>query len=412
MSIDPPNDPSDASAPSTPSDASASSTPAAAVAAAPSVVSAAAAAAASSGAFTTSSIASVVDVPPGFVRRLVSRQNFWSLAVLLLLVVYNLVTNPHFFSITIQDGHLYGSIIDILNRAAPLMIVAMGLTLVIATHGIDISVGAVVAISGAVAAAMIGGDGTEDVASNPMPLVIAGALAISLLVGMWNGVLVSLFGMQPIIATLILLGTGRGVAQLITDGQILTIYYSPYFVIGNGFLLGIPFSLFIVAVVATVIVLLTRKTALGLFIEAIGINPVASRLAGVRARTITFAVYAVCGLCAGIAGLIVSSNVKSADGNNAGLLVELDAILAVVLGGTALSGGRFFLLGSVLGALIIQTLTTTIYAAGVAPEVTLVVKGLVVFVVSILQSDKLKALVAAAPKRRTQAPSPTSRGAR
>ena len=343
-------------------------------------------------------------------RRLAGKQNFWSVATLVLLLAWNLIANPQFFAISVRDGHLYGSLIDILNRASPLMIIAMGLTLVVATHGIDISVGAVVAISGAVAAAMIGGElvlsggtGMEDVTRFPLPLVIAGALGVSLVCGMWNGALVSVFGMQPIIATLILLGTGRGVAQLITHGQIITIYYSPFYEIGNGFLLGIPLSLFIVAVVAAVMMLLTRRTALGLFIEAIGINPVASRLTGVRARTITFSVYAVCGLCAGIAGLIVSSNVKSADGNNAGLLFELDAILAVVLGGTSLAGGRFFLLGSIIGALIIQTLTTTIYAAGVAPEVTLVVKGLVVLVVSILQSDKIKALVgtAAAAKERS-----------
>lgn len=343
-------------------------------------------------------------------RRLAGKQNFWSIATLVLLLAWNLIANPQFFAISVRDGHLYGSLIDILNRASPLMIIAMGLTLVVATHGIDISVGAVVAISGAVAAAMIGGElvlsggtGMEDVTRFPLPLVIAGALGVSLVCGMWNGALVSVFGMQPIIATLILLGTGRGVAQLITHGQIITIYYSPFYEIGNGFLLGIPLSLFIVAVVAAVMMLLTRRTALGLFIEAIGINPVASRLTGVRARTITFSVYAVCGLCAGIAGLIVSSNVKSADGNNAGLLFELDAILAVVLGGTSLAGGRFFLLGSILGALIIQTLTTTIYAAGVAPEVTLVVKGLVVLVVSILQSDKIKALVGTVAPRR---PSP------
>jgi ribose/xylose/arabinose/galactoside ABC-type transport system permease subunit len=345
-------------------------------------------------------------------RRLTARESFWSLATLTLLLAYNLIASPGFFSVSVVDGHLYGSLVDILNRASPLMIIAMGLTLVIATHGIDISVGAVVAISGAVAAALIGGDlvmsggtGMEDVTQVSLPLVIAVALAVALVLGMWNGVLVSVFGMQPIIATLILLGTGRGVAQLITNGQIITIYYSPYYVIGNGFLLGVPFSLFIVAAVAAVLALLTRRTALGLFIEAIGINPVASRLTGVRARTITFAVYAVCGLCAGIAGLIVSSNVKSADGNNAGLLFELDAILAVVLGGTSLSGGKFFLFGSILGALIIQTLTTTIYAAGVAPEVTLVVKGVVVLVVSILQSEKVKALIGGrAPADRKAAP--------
>jgi simple sugar transport system permease protein len=210
--------------------------------------------------------------------------------------------------------------------------------------------------------------------------------------------------MQPIIATLILLVTGRGIAQLITGGQIITIYYSPYHVIGNGFLLGIPVSLFIVAGVSAVVWLLTRKTALGMFIEAIGVNPVASRLAGIRARTITFACYAVCGLCAGIAGLIVSSNVKSADGNNAGLLFELDAILAVVLGGTSLSGGKFTLAGSVVGALIIQTLTTTIYSAGVPPEVNLVVKALVVFLITILQSQKVRDLIAKQRTRRLVTP--------
>lgn len=333
-------------------------------------------------------------------RRLTARQGFWSIAALVLLLAYNLIADPQFFAISIHDGHLYGSLIDILNRGSQLMIIAMGLTLVIATRGIDISVGAVVAISGATAAALIGGQlvmsgGTtpEDVTRYPLILVIPCALAVGTLCGMWNGALVSWFGLQPIVATLILLSAGRGVAQLITDGQIITIYYSPYYVIGNGFLLGVPVPLFIVAAVAVVLMLATRRTALGLYIESIGINPTASRLAGIRARGITFACYAVCGLCAGIAGLIDSSNVKSADGNNAGLLIELDAILAVVFGGTSLAGGRFSLSGSLVGALIIQTLTTTIYAVGVAPEVTLVVKGLVVLAVSILQSDRIKSVL-------------------
>jgi ribose/xylose/arabinose/galactoside ABC-type transport system permease subunit len=329
------------------------------------------------------------------VRSLTRRRVFWPIVTLGLLLLFNLVSNPHFFSITIRDGHLYGSLIDILNRASPLMIIAIGLTLVIATHGIDISVGAVVAISGAVAASLIGGElilqgGMKDVTRFALPVVILGALGVSLLFGMWNGLLVSFVGMQPIVATLILLVAGRGVAQLITSGQIITIYYSPFYFVGNGWVLGLPFSLFLVAAALLALLLLARKTALGLFIEAIGANPLASRFAGVRARSITFWVYTVCGFCAGVAGLIVSSNVKSADGNNAGLLFELDAILAVVLGGTSLAGGRFTLTGSVIGALIIQTLTTTIYAVGVPPEVTLVVKALVVFLVSILQSDRVR----------------------
>jgi len=334
----------------------------------------------------------------GFARQLTGKRHFWSLAMLALLLAYNLVRDPHFFAISMYDGHLTGSLVDILVRGAPLLIISMGLTLVVATHGIDISVGAVVAISGAVAAALIGGQlsgetGMGEVTRFALPVVITGALGLALLLGIWNGTLVAYFGLQPIIATLILLGIGRGVAQLITDGQIITIYYSPYAFFGRGFLLGLPFSLFIVAAVAAVLTLLTRKTALGLFIEAIGDNPVASRLAGVRARTITVAVYAVCSLCAGIAGVIGSSNLMSADGNNAGLWIELDAILAVVLGGTPLSGGKFSLAGSVMGALIIQTLATTILSAHVAPEITLVVKGIVVFIVSILQSERIKMLL-------------------
>ena len=346
---------------------------------------------------------------PGRLRRLTRHRTFWPLVTLALLLLFNLVTNPQFFSITVRDGHLYGSLVDILNRAAPLMIIAIGLTLVIATHGIDISVGAVVAISGAVAASLIGGElvlqgGMQDVTRTALPLVILGALGVSLLAGMWNGLLVSYVGMQPIVATLILLVAGRGVAQLITSGQIITIYYSPYYFIGNGFLLGVPFSLYLVAAVLAAFLLLARRTALGLFVEAIGLNPVAARFAGVRARSLTFWVYAGGGLGAGIAGLIVSSNVKSADGNNAGLLFELDAILAVVLGGTSLAGGRFTLVGSVLGALVIQALTTTIYAAGVPPEVTLVVKAVVVFLVSILQSDRVQARLAAAGRPAEAAP--------
>ncbi|MEP7299061.1 MAG: ABC transporter permease, partial [Burkholderiales bacterium] len=295
------------------------------------------------------------------------------------------------------DGHLYGSVIDILNRAAPLALVALGMTLVIATRGIDISVGAVVAIAAAVAALMIGGelvvkDGVQTYTSRfPMSLAIVCALVAAAGCGLWNGLLVAKVGMQPIIATLILMVAGRGIAQLLTGGQIITVYYAPFFFLGNGFLLGLPFAVFIAAAVWGVLHLLMTRTALGLFIQAIGINPAAARLAGLHERLITVCVYTFCGLAAGVAGLVVSSNVKSADGNNAGMLMELDAILAVTLGGTLLTGGRFSLAGSVLGALIIQTLTSTIYSIGVPPEINMVVKAGVVFVVMLLQSAEFRA---------------------
>ena len=318
-----------------------------------------------------------------------SHRLVWPIVTLLLLLAVNTAFNASFLHLEWREGHLYGSLIDIVNRAAPLVLVSLGMTLVIATRGIDISVGAVVAIAAAVAAWMIGGSVASDVSRFPMWLAILAALGVALLCGLWNGLLVAKVGMQPIIATLILMVAGRGIAQLVTNGQIITIYYAPYFFIGSGYLLGLPFSVFIVAAVYAIVSLAMSRTALGLFIQAVGINPSAAHVAGVKARSITVWVYAFCGVCAGVAGLLISSNVKSADGNNAGQLLELDAILAVTLGGTSLLGGRFSLRGSMLGALIIQTLTTSIYALGIAPEVTLVVKAVVVFVVSISQSPRL-----------------------
>ena len=332
-------------------------------------------------------------------KRLLAHSLFWPLVTLSLILVVNASLNQGFWVLQWRDGHLYGSLIDILNRAAPLMLVALGMTLVIATRGIDISVGAVVAISASVAALMIGGtlvinNGVPTHVSRfPMWLAIVCALLVALFCGLWNGLLVAKIGLQPIIATLILMVAGRGIAQLATGGQIVTVYYAPYFYIGNGFLWGLPFALFIAAGTFLAVHLLVTRTALGLFIQSIGINPAAARLAGVRERLITVCVYAFCGLTAGIAGLIISSNVKSADGNNAGNLMELDAILAVTLGGTLLSGGRFNLAGTMVGALIIQTLTSTIYSIGVPPEINLVVKAVVVFVVMLLQSADFRQAV-------------------
>ncbi|WP_394778083.1 ABC transporter permease [Undibacterium sp.] len=315
---------------------------------------------------------------------------------------------PGFFQFTLRDGHLYGSLIDIVNRAAPLMLTALGMTLVVATRGIDISVGAVVAISGTVAAMLTGGDlvmhgGVPEYVSHvPMVWALLAAMAAALLCGAWNGLLVSTLGLQPIIATLILMVAGRGLAQLLTDGQIITVYYKPFFFLGSGYLFGLPFSLCVVAVVFVAIALVLRKTALGLFIQAVGVNPVAARLAGVRTGALIFFVYLFCSACAGLAGLMISANIKSADANNAGLLLELDAILAVTLGGTSLEGGKFNLAGSLIGALFIQTLTYIIYSLGVPPEVNMVVKSVVVFLVCLSQSQEFKRLWSQAFSKKTQ----------
>ncbi|WP_369933621.1 ABC transporter permease [Xanthomonas tesorieronis] len=322
--------------------------------------------------------------------RIVAHPLFWPLATLALLLLGNGLWNPGFLALQWRDGHLYGNLVDIGNRAAPLALVAMGMTLVIAVRGLDISVGAVVAIAATVAAWMIGGG---EHSRFPLWTVIVAPLLVAAACGLWNGLLVVKVGMQPIIATLILMVAGRGVAQLIGDGQILTIYYPPYFYLGNGFLLGLPFALFVVAAVFVVLQLLLGRTALGLFVRAIGHNPRAARVAGVKARLIAVLLYVFCAFSAGLAGLLISSNVKSADANNAGQLMELDAILAVTLGGTLLDGGRFSLAGSLIGALIIQTLTATIYAIGVPAQVNMLIKALLVFAVMLLQSPQFRASV-------------------
>ncbi|MBF9132188.1 ABC transporter permease [Plantactinospora sp. S1510] len=317
---------------------------------------------------------------------------FWPVATLLILLVSNLFFSPDFFAVEVRQGHLYGSLIDIVRFGAPLILVSLGMTLVIATGGIDLSVGSVVAICGALACLRISGLGDQNSVLGVL-LAVGLALGLALLLGAWNGLLVAQAGIQPIIATLILMVAGRGLAQLITDGQIITINSSPYKLIGGGYWLTVPFSILVALVVFGFALLLTRRTALGLLIESVGGNAEASRLAGIHSRRIIFTGYVFCGLCAGIAGLMISSNVSSADGNNAGLWIELDAILAVVIGGTSLAGGRFSLGGTVLGALIIQTLTTTIYSIGIPPETTLLFKALVVTLVCLLQSRAFRAKV-------------------
>ncbi len=318
---------------------------------------------------------------------------FWPLVALAALLFFNLFFTPNFFRMEIKEGHLFGNLIDILKNASPIMLLAIGLTLVIATHGIDISVGSVVAISAGMVAILIGGD-MAGVSKYPLSVAMSAALAVSIAAGMWNGMLVSRVGMQPIIATLILFVAGRGIAMVLTNAQIIWLYNKPFFFWGSGYFLGLPVSIFIVAVLLIFTLIITRRTAMGLFIEAVGLNPTAARFSGINAKNIIFWCYTFTGFCAGVAGIIVCANSQAADGNNAGNLFELDAILAVVLGGTSLNGGKFSLLGSMIGALIIQTLTTTIYAFNVAPEISQVVKALVVYAVSLMQSANFRSRIA------------------
>lgn len=330
----------------------------------------------------------------------------WPALALLLLLLLNQVFRADFLSVRVQDGHLYGSLIDILRNGAPTILIALGMTLVIASRGIDLSVGAIAAIAGAVSCTYIYNSPDPGSLKTAMTGVVI-AVGAGLALGAWNGFLVSVIGIQPIIATLVLMTAGRGLAQLITDGQIISVSNESYRAIGAGFFLTLPVSILIAAAAFAAAGLLTRRTALGTLIEAVGVNPVASRLAGLNARSLTWIVYIFSGFCAAVAGLMISSNVTAADANNAALFIEMDAILAVVIGGTSLAGGRYSLVGTLIGALIIQTLTTTVYTLGIPPEVTLVFKALVVIIVCLLQSPKARTLLR--QRTRPAAETPESR---
>jgi simple sugar transport system permease protein len=340
-------------------------------------------------------------------RRITESKLFFPLLTLSLILLFDLIFIPGFFTIQTREGNLYGSLIDIMRNASTVMLLAIGMTLVIATGGVDLSVGAVMAIVASVAAVMmnpviIGLELPPDLMKfindpnftySPLWEVILVTLIVAVICGLWNGVLVAYVKIQPMVATLILMIAGRGIAQLITNGVRIQIFYSPYAFIGQGWII-LPFSLYLVAFVYSLAWILTRRTATGLFIESVGINYRSSFFSGIDEKKVKLLAYAFCGLCAGIAGLVASSNIKTSDANNIGLTLELDAILAVVIGGTVLgAGGRFSLLSSLIGAIVIQAITTSMYALGVPAFALQAIKGVVVILVILLYSEQARSLI-------------------
>jgi ribose/xylose/arabinose/galactoside ABC-type transport system permease subunit len=340
-------------------------------------------------------------------KKITESKLFFPLLVLALILLFDLITVPGFFNIQIRNGNLYGSLIDIVRNASTVMLLAIGMTLVIATGGVDLSVGAVMAIAASVAALLMNPYVlATELPSNlmrlindphftfqPLWVVITVTLIVSMICGLWNGILVAYIRIQPMVATIILTIAGRGIAQLITNGVRIQIFYEPYAYIGQGWII-LPFSLYLVAFVYALAWLLTRRTAIGLFIESVGINFRSSYFSGIDERKIKLLAYMFCGLCAGIAGLVASSNIKTSDANNIGLMIELDAILAVVIGGTVMGvGGRFSLLASLIGAIVIQAITTSMYAFGVPAFALQAIKGVVVILVIILYSEQMQNLV-------------------
>jgi simple sugar transport system permease protein len=323
------------------------------------------------------------------VKKIVKHRLFWPVVALLSLLLLNTIWRPSFVSLTVRDGQLYGPLMDILRNSAPLMLVALGMTIVIATRGIDLSVGAIMAVAGAVALTIIDGSGNPGDLGVVIIAILAAA-AVATLLGVWNGFLVSVLGIQPIIATLVLMLAGRGLALLFTEGFITTVTSPPYKFMSQGYLIGLPFALYVSVAAIAIVALLERRTALGMLTEAVGINPEASRLAGVRSRGIIWGAYIASGVLAGFAGVLNSANTMAADANALGANIELYAILAVVLGGTSLAGGKFSIAGTVIGVLTFQTLRATIIYLGVPKDVAPLFLALVVVVVVLIQSRRFR----------------------
>lgn len=336
-------------------------------------------------------------------KKITSARLFMPLVCLAAVLLINVITTPDFFNVSINNGVLFGYVIDVINRASELVILAVGMTLVTAASGgQDISVGATMAVAGAVCCQILtGGELSVDVLAAPLLLGMAAGLLAATICGAFNGFLVAKMGIQPMIATLILFTAGRGIAQLVTAGQITYVRTDSYKVLG-GYISGcpIPTPVFAAVIVVIVVYIILKKTTLGLYIESVGINGNASRLVGLNSTMIKFLTYVLCGFLAGVAGLVASSRIYSADCNNIGLNFEMDAILAVALGGNALGGGKFSLMGSVIGAYTIQALTTTLYAMNVKADQLPVYKAIVVIAIVIIQSPVFKKWIAGLTAKR------------
>jgi len=318
----------------------------------------------------------------------------WAIIGIVVLLAINTIKDPSYLSIELNSttGMMTGNLLDILRVSAPIIMIALGMTFVIATEGIDLSVGSMMAVGGAVAMQTLSSL-DEPGSVSAMLQAIALALLLAVVLGTINGLLVSVVGLQPFITTLVMMMAARGIARVITGGQNTNAQNEPFRQLANGQILGVPTSFVLAVVIVVLVALLMRRTALGLMIEAIGINPHASRLAGIRPWPILIAVYALSAVLASLAGVFNVSEVMTVNPSSTGNLMEMDAILAVVIGGTSLAGGKFSILGSTVGALLIATLNKTVVFLGVPSAATPAFKAVVIIALVLLQSERIRALV-------------------
>ncbi|WP_214403655.1 ABC transporter permease [Pseudonocardia lacus] len=266
-----------------------------------------------------------------------------------------------------------------LVQVVPIAIVALGMALVVATRGIDLSVGSVMALSAAVLPLYLG--------YGPGPAVVV-ALAVGGLVGLVNGVAVAVFGVQPIIATLALLVAGRALALVLADGRLVEIFDPTLGWIGNGSAAGVPVTLLVTGALGVVVAVLVRRAAFGRRVVAIGGNRTAATMAGLPVRRTLLAVYVLSGLLAAVAGVVNTARLGASDPSFVGLLIELSAITAVVIGGTPLAGGRVRVLGTLMGALLMQLITATIIQNDLPDSVARMVQAVIIVVAVFIQRER------------------------
>ncbi|HEY0547349.1 MAG TPA: ABC transporter permease [Pyrinomonadaceae bacterium] len=298
---------------------------------------------------------------------------YGALAALVLLLLFNIIFTPNF----VAANNLW----NILLQVSPTALVAIGMTMVIATGGIDLSVGSVMAIASALCATMLG---------HGVGVAVLLAMLAALAVGLFNGSLISFFRIQPIIVTLALLITGRGVAQVMSEGGQLIQFSNPTFeFLGKGYLGPVPVQVVIMVLVTAAAICLMKATSFGRYIVAVGGNEAAARLSGVKVVRTKIAVYAISGLLAGLAGLIETARLGASDAAKVGLNIELDAIAAVVVGGTPLTGGRATVWGTIIGALIMQVITTSFNMHSIPFSWSLVLKAAIILIAVYIQRPKL-----------------------
>ena len=332
------------------------------------------------------------------IQKIFRRQIFIPIAALLILAIFNLIADPSFYKITLgynSAGNpvLSGYLITILDYGSELAILAIGMTLVTAASGgQDISVGAAIAISGSVILRVLCGTNSRpDTLQAPIIVAFLISCVVAKLFGAFNGALVAYFKIQPMVATLILYTAGRSIAAWINNNE-LPIVNDATFAVFGGFIPGIPIPtpVFIAAACILVTVLVLKFTNLGLYTQAVGINESSSRLNGLNPAFIKFLTFVILGLCVAVAGLIKVSRLSSINYSVIAKDIEMDAILAVALGGNALGGGKFNMTASILGAFVIQFLTTTLYKFNVQSDALPAYKAVVVILLVVFSAPVVR----------------------